>query len=413
MTRIAIVGLNAYPAVNPRAAKNVGGLENFAWTFARSLAADPQWQVTLLLRHQSPIPEQSLDGVQFVKHIEPLRNIQLHAGRCVRRQKQFPFLQVQQWDWSLLWQVPLLATVKLIRLRMPHNERLRSMLVEANAELVVALGVNADSTAAIQAARALGIPVWLWLRSNGDIDERFFRDDTFVDPYSVTSQDCRYCVTHATGILCQTQWQRDRLKLLTNRDGEIVRNPVDLARFRLPLATFEERDRVLWLGRMDRFHKRPLLAIEIARRCPDISFEIIANRGDAAVEAEVRASCPANVTLRDYVPRSEIGENYRRARFFLSTGAGAHEGFPNVFLESAACGTPIVSLEDFDDFLRESECGIATSGDIDRAAASLRQFWNQKTEWQRMADRGRPYVEQHHSTEACVAAFRDAINSTS
>ena len=286
MTRIAIVGLNAYPAVNPQASKNVGGLENFAWTFARSLASDPRWQVSLLLRHHRSIPEESLDGVKFVKYIEPLRNIRLHVGRCVRRQEQFPFLKVQIWNWSLLWKIPLLAIVKLLRLKIPHQERLMAMLIESECDVVVALGINADSAAAIHAAKVLGKRVWLWLRSNGDIDERFFADDTFIDPYAVTSQDCRYCVSQVKGILCQTQSQRDRLKEVANRDGVIVRNPVDLARFRLPLASFEERDRVLWLGRMDRFHKRPLLAIEIARQCPDITFEIIANRGDAAVEAE-------------------------------------------------------------------------------------------------------------------------------
>lgn len=410
MTRIAIVGLNAYPAINPGSARNVGGLENFAWTFAQALAATPQWQVSLLLRHSQPISETGLNGVRFVTFIEPLRNIQLNAGHCVRRKSSFPYLTLQRWDPALLWQVPLLATVKALRLRPPHSERLRRMLLEADAEIVVALGVNADSSAAIHAAKALGKPVWLWLRSNGDIDERFFSDATFVDPYAVSAADCRFCIDNATGILCQTHWQAQRLKQLSGREGLVVRNPVDLHRFPLPLPSSEERHSVLWLGRMDRFHKRPLLAIEIARRCPDVPFLLIANRSDAVVEAEVRATCPPNVTLQDYVPRSEVGAYYRRARLFLSTGAVEHEGFPNVFLEAAACGTPIVSLENFDNFLTASGCGLATNGDLEQAASAVQRLWASTTAWQSFAERGRVYVEQHHSLQTCVAAFTQACH---
>ena len=123
-------------------------------------------------------------------------------------------------------------------------------------------------------------------------------------------------------------------------------------------------------------------------------------------------NCPSNVVLRDYVPRSEIGENYRRSRIFLSTGSAAHEGFPNVFLESAACGTPIVSLEDFDGFLADSECGIDCFNDVNRAAAMIRRLWQDRAEWLRLSERGRPYVEQHYSPDACVAAFQDAISES-
>lgn len=412
MTRIAIVGLNAYPAINPTASRNVGGLENFAWTFAQALAAVPPWQVTLLLRHSQPIPETALHGVRFVTYAEPLRHIQLNAGHCVRRKPSFPYLALQRWDPALLWQVPLLAVVKALRLRPPHPERLRCLLLEADAEVIVALGVNADSSAAIHAAKTLGKPIWLWLRSNGDIDERFFSDDNFVDPYAVSAADCRFCLHNATGILCQTDWQASRLKQLSGRDGVIIRNPVDLHRFPWPLPGSEERDTVLWLGRMDRFHKRPLLALEIARRCPDVPFLLIANRSDAAVESEVRATCPPNVTLRDYVPRSEIGAYYRRARVFLSTGATEHEGFPNVLLEAAACGTPIVSLENFDNFLTTSGCGIATDGDLEQAAIAVRQLWASTVTWQSFADRGRAYVEQHHSLRNCVTAFTEVCQPT-
>ncbi len=408
--RIAIVGLNADQAINPQATKNIGGLESFAWAFARALAAQPDWDVSLLLRMARPVPVREVDGVKLLTLCDRWQQVASDAGHCIRRTARFPFVDVVHWRGSLLWQLPVLAGVKLLGLRLPLDESLRRMLAEMQAAIVVTLGVSRDSVAAIRAARSLGKPVWLWLRSNGDIDERFFSDPTFVDPYSVRAADCRYCITEASGILCQTQWQADRLKKLSGRDGVIVRNPVDLTRFPLPLPSYEEREGVLWLGRMDRFHKRPLLALEIARRCPEIPFVMVANRKDAAVQEEVRASCPANVRLLDYVPRTEIGSHYQKARVFLSTGAAEYEGFPNVFLEAAACGTPIVSLEDFDSFLTTSGCGISTAGDVEQAANAVRRLYDSQTDWQTATAVGRPYVEQQHSLAAFVSNFEAAVS---
>ena len=405
-TRIAVSALNAYPAIQPSAARNVGGLENFAWTFCQAMAATDDLAVSLLLRHSKPIPEDSMLGVEFVKLIEPLREVRLQASRCVRRRATFPFLTIERWKWSLLWQIPLLGAVRAFCLRVPHDQQLERLLKQAVPQLAVSLGVNADSMATIQAARRLKIPNALWFRSNGDLDTRFFQDANFIDPYAVTSAAAQYCIENADILIAQSQWQADRLKQLTGRDCYLIRNPIDLKRFPLPNLPFEQRHEVLWIGRMDRHHKRPLLAIEIARRCPHIPFRLIANRSDSEVEAEVLRSLPSNVTLMDYVPRTEIPNYYRQARVFLSTGAVEHEGFPNVFLESAASGTPIVSLDDFDDFLKRSGSGIATVGDLSLAAEAISELCQSSKSWCDYSQRGRTFVEQHHSTTACVEQFR-------
>lgn len=412
VTPIAIVGLNAYQAINPQMTRNVGGLESFAWTFARALAGQSGWDVSLLLRHSQAIREEQVDGVRLLALSDRWHRIAIEAGHCLRRKVGFPFVEMLRWKPSLLWQLPLLAGARLVGLQPPLEQSLREMLTNSQAAIVVTLGVSRDSVAAIKASKSLGKPVWLWLRSNGDIDERFFSDPAFVDPYAVRAADCRYCIQEASGILCQTQWQADRLKDLSGRSGVIVRNPVDVTRFRLPLPRFEERDGVLWLGRMDRFHKRPLLAIEIARRCPEIPFVLVANRKDSAVEAEVRASCPPNVRLLDYVPRTEIAERYRQSRLFLSTGDAQYEGFPNVFLEAAASGTPIVSLEDFDSFLTTSGCGVSTTGAVEQAALALQQLHATRSDWESLASRGRPYVDDRHSLAVFIENFEAAIRDT-
>ena len=67
---------------------------------------------------------------------------------------------------------------------------------------------------------------------------------------------------------------------------------------------------------------------------------------------------------------------FRQARCFLSTSAASHEGFPNVILQAAAAGVPIVSLEDFDNFIATAGVGYCAAGDLERAAQQLQYAWS-------------------------------------
>jgi len=185
-----------------------------------------------------------------------------------------------------------------------------------------------------------------------------------------------------------------------------IPNPIDTNAYRAAQTNADHRSGVLWIGRADRFHKRPHLAIEIAARCPDIPFTMILNPNEDAVYREILKVMPPNVTIVDFVPASEMAKRMANTWLLLSTGSLAYEGFPNVFLEASASGTPIVSLEDFDEFLKRSGGGLSGSGRVDQVIEHIRQLHVSPSEWKRLSRDGRAFVCENHERTAIIHKFR-------
>ncbi len=408
--RIAIVALNAYPAVNPQAGTAIGGLETFAWLLARGLATRPRHEVQFLVRHTSKPTSDVVEQVQIVADVEPLRPWRQAISHDLEVLPRFPWLKLKRFRPSLLWKVPVLGLTRIACGPRPAlTDRLMMLLTLSRPDIVVSLGVGDSSAAAIHAADSLEIPSLLWLQSNADLDARFRDQADYVDPYGVTSADAQ-ASWQANQIICQTGWQQQRVLELLNRPSELIPNPLDATRFPVGDPSPWSRQGVLWIGRYDRHHKRPHLALEIARKCPRIPFRMVINRGDPAVESEIRAQAPPNVQIIDYLSREEMPKAFREARLFLSTGSAAFEGFPNVLLEAAASGTPIVSMDDFDEFLTRSQCGIlGTNTEVTAKAVML--LTGLEGEWISRSRRGAEYVRQHHSLPTCLERFERVIRS--
>jgi len=133
---------------------------------------------------------------------------------------------------------------------------------------------------------------------------------------------------------------------------------------------------------------------------------MVLNPGEASIREQVKRELPFNVELIDFVLNEEMPARMRGARIFLSTGSSEFEGFPNVLLEAAASGTPIISIDDFDGFLVRSGAGKAHSGAIDQAADSLKQCYYSEPEWTRPSIQAARHVLEHHSLDAIAGEFK-------
>lgn len=154
------------------------------------------------------------------------------------------------------------------------------------------------------------------------------------------------CVDLAEGVITDSaylrDWLVDRHQLPEESQDRIhvLRAPVDP---NLELRAVVPRDpgdrpQVFWGGRLDR-QKRVDLAFEIARRMPDVDFQMW---GEQVLEAPLLEAPPANVKLHGaYSHITDL--DFGAADAWLYTSAW--DGVPSQLLEVAMTGIPLVASQ--------------------------------------------------------------------
>jgi glycosyltransferase involved in cell wall biosynthesis len=179
----------------------------------------------------------------------------------------------------------------------------------------------------------------------------------------------------------------------------------------------ERNGTVVWVA-VIRPAKRPDLLIEIARRLPMIRFVVCgaptlrfwdAKEKLESILTQLR-SLP-NVDYRGHVAPEQVLKVIGNAGLLLSTSDG--EGFPSVFLEAWASGTPVVSIQiDPDHKIRNCELGKVTDT-VEGTVNAVRSLMTSPGRRQDMAMRARRHAEELHSPVAAARAFETAVASVS
>lgn len=384
---IGIVALHALPAVDPACGGAIGGTETRAWTFARGLAAAGH-QVRFLVRSNGESFERDTDGVRVVGHRDRWHDRYVRVGRLINREDGR--LRLRRWSLDLLTTLPLVAAHRLWTRR---RGRSQSFFDASTADCWLTLGVQATSEAVISSAHAADRRCGLLLGCDADVDDWFDHEPERQTPYGDRGRTCAAILRGADGIVTQTEWQRQTLRDRYGRESVVIGNPIDLEHWQ-PSTAADGTPFVLWVGRAEPVHKRPIEAVTIAAACPEVPFKMVMNAADPATAAAVRAACPANCELIDFVPPDEMPNLMARATLLLNTSSV--EGFPNVFLQAAASGTPIVSQQVLGDWLADSGAGRCGDGSVATAAAIVRDLIASAAARDAHAAAGRQYVARHH-----------------
>lgn len=175
----------------------------------------------------------------------------------------------------------------------------------------------------------------------------------------------------------------------------------------------ERNEAVVWAA-VIRPPKRPDLLIEIARRLPAVHFVVCGaprqSHWDPQKIAQIMQDLRSlpNVDYRGHVAPEETVRAIGDASLLLSTSDG--EGFPSVFLEAWAAGTPVISMQiDPDHKIRDCELG-KVADTVEGAVEAVRLLMASPERRHEMGMRSRLHVEDIHSPASAVQAFESAVS---
>ena len=170
-----------------------------------------------------------------------------------------------------------------------------------------------------------------------------------------------------------------------------------------------DRPRVVFLGRLDPI-KRPWLAVEIARRFPEVEFLLLGNahyRGAGGWEPN---DLPPNVQSLGHADEEQKWRALASAWILVNTSN--HDGLAVSFLEALACETPIVScvnpagiVERYGIFVGEWP-GTGLEG-VPAFAAALEKLLRDDAFRQRLGGAGRAWVNATHTEARFLESFSD------
>lgn len=350
------------------------------------------------------------------------------AARVVAPSPWFPFASPRFGEYGIMAQVPRRETRHGIEIEHPRYPLVpkigmstaplalyaamlpvlrRRIARGRNFALIDAHYFYPDGVAAVLLGHALGRPVVVTARGS---------DLNLLAEFRVPRRWIRWAAGKADGLVAVSSGLRDRLTALgvpRDRVG-VLRNGVDLALFRpSDRAAARQvlgfaRPTLLAVGNLVAL-KRHRLMVEALALLPEAELVIVGDGPErAAIEMAARASGVGDrVRLLGRVPQDRLPQIYSAADLLLLVST--HEGWPNVLLESMACGTPVVVSEfpGITDIVAISAAGrVVAAVTAQRLASAIRELLAQPP----LRAATRAYAEQFDwqaTTDGQLALFGD------
>ena len=163
--------------------------------------------------------------------------------------------------------------------------------------------------------------------------------------------------------------------------------------------------KILWTGRLCK-QKRPDLLVEVAQSLPDMEFHIYGGKYEAGQEKIINTleTLPNVVMHGPYAGFASLPIS----EFFCLLYTSEADGLPNVLLETASTGLPIVGsvVGGIGDFLTEETGYPVPSNEVADFVDALRHVYANPEQAHARADNARELVRTRHREEAFYNSLR-------
>lgn len=416
-SRICFVSSQVYGLLRPSSGLPVGGAEVQIASLAKGLARDPRFEVMILTGDGARKEREPEGAVTIVLHplcaVRPVRRGPGAMDKAVEQGQQW----VQQCPASLASAVRAIVrggyACRRGLLSVPPVRRLlqtvrHAQIVARWVGLFRSIGADLYVTrcAAAQvgymqiACRLLGRPFVYMAAHEIDVSGEYAR--AHPKEGALYERGLR----RADAVVCQHAGQADMVRSRYRRDAQVIRSISPQA---VRSGGAAARRTILWMARVDAW-KQPDLFVRLAGRLPDESFVMVAPPSQADPDNLTRlqewAGRLPNLRLFEQIPFEDTAALFEDAKVFVNTSRW--EGFPNTFLQAAACGTPIVSWAvNPEGLLERHRFGLCANGDEAKLEALVRSLCADEARRNEMGERGRQYVRDHHDPVAVVGQLAD------
>jgi glycosyltransferase involved in cell wall biosynthesis len=421
--RVCFISGNVYGLLRPASGLPFGGAEVQITGLAKELARDPRFEIFLLTGDRNRVGREREDGMTIV--LDGLCAQSQEGYRDPRQERDaraiWPAVAEQASGWLDRRPVKVaIAFRSLIRLGYSCRRGLKSLqfvrrLVHRMREwreVIKWARLFRPIGADVYVMRCAALEVGYMQRACALLGRRFVY--MVAHQIDVTGE---YAASHgpvgrlfeeglqrADAIICQHADQVPLIRSRYHRDARLIRS---LCPFPVAAGSDAPRSTILWIARVESW-KQPDLFIELARRIPEHLFVMVGAASQSEPQnlprlLESGKDLP-NLRFLAGVPFAKTSALFEEAMIFVNTSAA--EGFPNTFLQAAACGTPTVSWTvNPEGILERYEMGYCANGDWERFERCIRLLCADVALRERVGENARRYAQEHHSPAVVAREF--------
>lgn len=412
--RVCFVALFTYSLFNRATSFTFGGSEVRTWLLAKTLAEDPRFQVSVLVRDHGQPDGEVFDNVTMIKsrlHVSA-EKVDNPIASPKPGPKKAPSLGLR------IIRSLTHRSKRLFGMEAGNARSVTSLLTEETlsvygsieADVFCVPGVHELAATVVSVAKSTGRQSVLMASSDLNFSSTYIRGSEVPDPYGSRGGHCFHAINTADTILVQTERQKKYCLERFGRESNLLSNPIDLNGGVPCLPRTDREGYVLWVGKSDNT-KRPWMFVELARQFPEQKFKMVMNKITEDIHDQCIRDQPSNLEIIERVPFLEIDTLFANASAFVSTSR--FEGFPNTFLQAAKYGVPILSLVvDPDQMLETHNAGVMLNDDDGDLLAGLRRIIDSDKAWEAFAQAGRDYVLAHNDLNMISDDLAETLLST-